>query len=326
MYDNQIVTLDESLLNELNSLELLRLAYNHLVILNRNLFKGLLNIIFISLHNNLLDSLPTGIFHGFTNLEELYLSFNLFNSLKADVFHDLVNLHTLTLRGNNLKHMDPSLLQSMTKLNFLSLQYNRLQNVPIINHLTELELISLDGNDLLEINSGTFSNLQSGATLLVSQHEICECYVTENITCSASLNRSPYLTCERLLSDRVLVIMIWAIGINALCGNAFVLCWRNKNKEKNKMQSLLLSNLAMSDLLMGVYMIIVAIADIKFGKEFPMRAEMWRTSITCKISGALSILSSEASVFFVTIISIDRLICIKCPYSAFKFGTKSIKV
>ena len=54
-----------------------------------------------------------------------------------------------------------------------------------------------------------------------------------------------------------------------------------------------------------------------------MNAEIWRSSITCQIAGALSIASSEGSVFFVTMISIDRFLCIRYPYSTKKLRIKS---
>ena len=66
---------------------------------------------------------------------------------------------------------------------------------------------------------------------------------------------------------------------------------------------------------MGVYMLLIASADIYFDEQFPMQAEMWRSGITCRIAGTVSILSSEASVFFVTFISIDRFVNIKYPFS-----------
>ena len=55
-------------------------------------------------------------------------------------------------------------------------------------------------------------------------------------------------------------------------------------------------------------------------------AENWRSGVTCKIAGTISILSSEASVFFVTLISIDRFINIKFPYSHRKLTKKSSAV
>ena len=69
-------------------------------------------------------------------------------------------------------------------------------------------------------------------------------------------------------------------------------------------------------------MLIIASADIYFADQFPMYSESWRSGITCRIAGALSIISSEASVFFVTLISIDRFICIRFPFSTKKITKK----
>ncbi len=175
------------------------------------------------------------------------------------------------------------------------------------------------------IEKDTFKNLPNQIEIIVSQTEICECYIANHIKCTAINVRSPYLTCQRLLSDRVLMVIMWIIGLNALCGNMFVLT-RKKSKnenEKKSIQTFLLKNLAMSDLLMGIYMLIIASADIYFGENFSKHAESWRSGITCRIAGSLSIISSEASVFFLTLISIDRLINIRFPYSQRKLRNQS---
>ena len=54
------------------------------------------------------------------------------------------------------------------------------------------------------------------------------------------------------------------------------------------------------------------------GGYFPSYAQEWRQSFACKFAGFLSILSSEGSVFFVTMVSIDRLLCVKYSYSNFQ--------
>ena len=113
------------------------------------------------------------------------------------------------------------------------------------------------------------------------------------------------------------------IGLNALFGNMFVLVWSKQRKDTNKVQAFLLSNLALSDFLMGIYMLLIASADIYFGENFPMQAERWRKGTTCRIAGAIFKVSSEASVFFITLISIDRLINIRFPFSPHKLAAKS---
>ena len=82
----------------------------------------------------------------------------------------------------------------------------------------------------------------------------------------------------------------------------------------------------MSDLLMGIYMISIASADVHYGQYFPMNAEHWRSSVLCRIAGTVAITSSEASVLFVTFISIDRFINIKFPYGIHKLRVRSTRL
>ena len=181
-------------------------------------------------------------------------------------------------------------------------------------------------NSLAWILQATFSSLANSTYVFASQHEICQCYVPKDVNCSAADKRSPYLTCDRLLSDKALVVTMWVIGLNAIGGNAFVMVWRKRSTHANKVNTILLSNLASADFLMGIYMLIIASADLYFGDHFPMQSENWRSGIICKFSGALSIVSSEASVFFVMLLSIDRCICIRFPYSSRKLNRKSVSV
>ena len=78
--------------------------------------------------------------------------------------------------------------------------------------------------------------------------------------------------------------------------------------------------------MMGVYMLIIAGADLHFGDTYARGANEWRSSTVCKIAGVLSVLSSEASVFFVTTISLDTFFCIVFPFRQIKLGNKSTVV
>ena len=347
LYTNQITSLDKDIFKGLGNLQYLSVNHNELVTLPLGLFSGLDNLIQLFLNNNKLSSLSPGIlsplknltilslkenslvrladgvFSGLHNLEFLFLYSNQLESLGANLFEELYSLHEIFLNTNALKHLDKNTFKGAVNITLIDLSNNTLTECPIIKHLPRLSFLNIRNNTLTGITHDSFSSLSENAELFVSQHEICECYAPTRVICSAASDRSPYLTCDRLLSDRVLVVIMWLIGINALFGNMYVLVWRKMNVQKNKVQYLLLSNLAISDALMGIYMVIIAVADIYFGDYFPLQSENWRSGITCRIAGALSIASSEASVLFITLISIDRFICIKYPYSVNKMGKMS---
>ena len=55
--------------------------------------------------------------------------------------------------------------------------------------------------------------------------------------------------------------IIWFLGVLAVLGNLAVIAWRLIRRDDHPVQTCLLTNLAVSDFLMGVYLMIVAIQD-----------------------------------------------------------------
>ncbi len=347
---NQIMVLNVNLFNETRKLTHFSAGENKLFVLPCGLLYGLYNLKELYIYKNKLAKLDATCFHGLRNLRVLMMhtntltkiDFRLLRDLKmleyygasknelthldGRTFQGLEHLQILTIRFNRLQYLDANIFKDTINLHFLDLSGNQLTHIPSINHLRNLQYFNLLSMKLTMIDRYTFKDLPKQAELVVNQTEICVCYVPSDIKCTAVDKRSPYLTCQRLLSDRVLMVMMWFIGINAVCGNVFVLGRKKDKNEKKSVQTFLLSNLAMSDLLMGIYMLLIASADIYFGEKFPMRAEAWRSGITCRIAGALSIISSEASVFFLTVISIDRFINIRFPFSEYKLRKSSSAV
>ena len=323
MVKNNLKNLPSNLFSRLYSLQVLLLSNNLLLSLDSTLFQGLHNLQVLTLSNIEIEKIDAKLFWDLNNLKALGLGYNRLKKLNRRHFQSVTNLKLLYLNNNRLEALDLDLFRNTLNLIFIHLAENKLTNIPNLNNLKYLNYINLQNNSLIMIDSNSFVNLSKDTEIVVSQPEICECYVSAETNCSALNVRSPYLTCDRLLSDRTLVVIMWLIGLNAMCGNVFVLMWRKKNKDTNKVQTLLLSNLAMSDFLMGIYMLLIASADIYFGEYFPMQAEGWRKGAMCRIAGTISIVSSEASVFFITLISIDRFINIRFPFSHRKLARKS---
>ena len=130
------------------------------------------------------------------------------------------------------------------------------------------------------------------------------------------------------MRNNLLRVSMWFLGISALVGNAVVVIWRLSGKDRGgrKTHSFFVLNLAVSDFMMGVYMVTIAIADVYFGDDYFREANEWRSSAICKLAGVLSVLSSEASVFFVTIISLDCFFGIVFPFSRVKLEKKTANV
>ncbi|XP_038062966.1 G-protein coupled receptor GRL101-like isoform X2 [Patiria miniata] len=235
-----------------------------------------------------LESIPNGAFSELPSLYTLYLVNLPLVSISANTFRGLSNLRTL-----------------------------RLINLPLVS-----------------IPEGAFGGLFSLETLHVDEYRVC-CALSKlhhfsiEQNCSTVKRRPDLNLCDSLMPNSILRAMLWALGLSALIGNLCFLIWRLTQKGVGggkKTLSIMVGNLAMADFMMGVYMLIIAGADLSFGDDYFLVAPKWRSSIMCKLAGVLSVLSSEASVFFVTLISVDCFLGIVFPWKNFSLGTKSTTV
>ena len=162
----------------------------------------------------------------------------------------------------------------------------------------------------------------------VDDHHLC-CHFDSLDDCITLEPQPPLFMCGSLMQNYVLRVSMWVLGVSALVGNAYVIAVRLREKTKSTIQfkqTFLVGNLAVSDCQMGFYMLILASVDLYYGDEYFIYSDEWRASDLCKIASFLSLLSSEASVFFITLMSIDRFICILFPFSQMKLRKTSTKV
>ncbi|KAH9381927.1 hypothetical protein HPB48_009298 [Haemaphysalis longicornis] len=120
---------------------------------------------------------------------------------------------------------------------------------------------------------------------------------------------------EHLLDSVVLRVAVWIVSLVACLGNLLVLVGRLVLREPNAVHSFYIKNLALADLLMGVYLFVIASHDVMFRGEYIRHDFRWRHSVGCSASGLLSTVSSEASVFTLTVITVDRFASIVYPLS-----------
>ena len=93
-------------------------------------------------------------------------------------------------------------------------------------------------------------------------------------------------------------------------------------KDQNQVNSFLLTNLAAADLLMGVYLFIIAFKDTSWEGVYYNHHFAWRESYLCFTARIIATISNEVSVFSLLVITFDRLICIVFP---FRFQRLSLK-
>lgn len=227
----------------------------------------------------------------------------------------------------------------------LSLEYTGITSIPAgaLSDNPDLYYLSLRGNPIQTIEMGAFSHLDKLRTLdlresstpsnadiraALQQIPALETVYADSFAFCCMLNLAPagdldatgcfapvdqFSSCDDLLKDNTLRVFMWILGLSALAGNIFVIGLRVFQKKmvvSTRIQSRLITNLAVSDLLMGVYMLIIAGADQHYSGDYAIHADRWRNSVQCSIAGFLSAFSSEVSVFLIMLISLDRILCV----------------
>ena len=319
---NDIAVIDTNVFLHLVNLHYLNLERNKISLLPLGVFSCLRSLLNLLLNDNHLQRLEPGIFLGMTKLETLYLSRNMIQVLESRTFDGLVNLQFLYLSGNNLQSLSENafLVQGgifvehtcRTNKNFTLQERN---TIMAMETQKTLKLVSLTENDLIDFSFQSFKDLIN-VSVEVDHDWLC-CFLEDShcVVPNRERKTTNFLTCNRLLPNPIAMVLLLIFGCLAVIGNVSVIIWQLCSKAHKKVQPLLITNLAIADFLMGIYMLIIASADVYYGDYFPAKTETWRNSSMCLAASTLAMVSSESSILLVTLISLDRLMGIRFTFS-----------
>ncbi|XP_021372948.1 relaxin receptor 2-like isoform X1 [Mizuhopecten yessoensis] len=327
---NQITFLPSKVFCGLSLLIRLDLSNNKIVVLPDNIFSGLSELSTIDLANNLLLVLPGTVFSGLSNLVDLNLSNNKITFLPKNVFsYDTLALRFLRIRDNNL-----SVLPLVPfSLEVLDIKNNLITHLPggTFTNNSKLSILNIIGNNL-DVNDYLFEGLDNLTLLLTDTPFMC-CAKPKSVTDDKCLSTSADVflcwrghgtcrsendaisSCHALIGSNILRVFLWLIGMCALIGNVAVICYRLSFDRNNitKSYSIFILNLGLSDLLMGIYLMIIGVVDAYFNGVYAWNDQKWRRSVLCTTAGILSSISSEMSTFLILLVTVDRLIVIVFP-------------
>ncbi|XP_059176559.1 G-protein coupled receptor GRL101-like [Physella acuta] len=127
-------------------------------------------------------------------------------------------------------------------------------------------------------------------------------------------------SCEDLLGDQVKRILLWILAVVSVCGNLTVIVFRLVFERKRIIKSyrLFVTNLNISELIMGVYLFIIAGNDVYYRGHYVMYESEWRHSPLCTAAGFLATLSCETSALFVLLVTLERFLVIRFPLGPYR--------
>ena len=190
---------------------------------------------------------------------------------------------SLPAQQHVITHIEPGVLSGMGKLVWLYLHNNMLTRLlpTVFGELKSLEVLFLSHNPLV---SRFISNLTCLNWLALSNISLTFLMYQQKFfkLCGAHLDLS---------GNNLQELGFYPFGRFAIVNNILSILVKCKQKKQvNKVQLSLITNLSISDLLMGFYLIILLSADLYCTDYFPSHSELWQNSTLCKIAGALSVL------------------------------------
>ena len=321
-FNKQINTLSRRL--EMPLALYINLSHCDLQIIESYVFSPLTNVKYMDLSYNRLETLLPNTFYGLNRCQLLNLVGNsAIKRIAPLAFAGLNALEELHIKNTKLDRVSSNMFQGLFRLKRLDISSNLIHTIEYrgFNWLSELLELRMSGNTILHFRNSIFDALDKLEILVSDEYMFC-CFKPESVTDGSCYpHKNEFSSCRDLMRNETLRFFMWIIGIFALVGNLLSIVFRcTKDRQRLKIgYGVFVTNLAIADFLMGLYLIIIAGADAYYRGRYIENDKLWRFSNLCTAAGIISTISSEASVFFICLITIDRILVIKYPFGNFRF-------
>ncbi|XP_046490687.1 leucine-rich repeat-containing G protein-coupled receptor 3 isoform X2 [Neodiprion pinetum] len=265
------------------------------------------------LEMNRIDEISEDLLSGLPGLTGLSLKNNEIRTIRKNAFKNQQNLVELNLAYNAIITLSPHLFLPLEKLRKLILSFNPIENlsIDVLNPLQDLRSLDLQEIEIDNMDKNVFSMLPNLSFVYFKKFHYCTTYAPQVQVC---LPRSDGVSSlSDLLGKRLLRAAVWGISCVTCLGNALVLWGRLTARDENRVLSIMIRNLAVSDMLMGFYLLTIAAKDLQYRDVYNVMANDWMSSWGCTIVGALAMISSEVSVLILSFMSVERFVLIASP-------------
>ena len=292
------------------------------------------NLRTLDVSRNHLSTISTQDLQGLGVLQHLVLADNpvmsLFDSPSSTVVHDsllTLELAQIPLHQNGFKFL--SIFPNLRKLNFSHCGIRGIVG-PTLQAVTNLVEIDLRGCPMVSFQWGLFEGLDKLDRVFTDNSKLCCPAILPThfnlLNCHAPFDEIS--SCKALLRSGVYRVSLSVLAAVALSGNvaSFVLRVFSKTKKTKLAFVVFVTHLCVSDLLMGIYLAIIGVADLVYLGSYLWNDSHWRFSSACTFAGFLSMLSSEVSAFIVCLITVDRFLVLRSPFGQIRFSKATAHV
>jgi len=292
-----------------SSLIHLNLSLNCIQNIIGNAFDHVAQLIVLDLSSNLLTELKRGMFIGLKQLRQLELLKNPITRIHDGAFLELNHVEILNLTSVGLKVLHSCSFCGLSSCQTLDLSRNYIAALPngVFLNMKSLSKLFLDHNPILSLG-------------IKNIHSLTLSYIRadrEGICCIAKVIKSCNVTyfdvftgCENLLDNVILKIVVWVVGACSLLFNTLAFIFRLFPLKQISSQNFLIINLAASDILLSLYLLILSSINVHYQGIFAAISYNWRQTIACKTMAILSSVSANMSIYILTVLAFLRAMAV----------------
>ncbi|RDD42511.1 G-protein coupled receptor GRL101-like protein, partial [Trichoplax sp. H2] len=261
-------------------------------------------------------------------IQHLNLDDNSISSVHASSAPILRGLKELYINRNNLGDEEYVKLLTLTpNLKILNLNGNNVEKLDsyCFWNMPELNSLFLIDNPIITFNDRSFGGIEGFRSLHSTREYLCCIVPSTVIVCRPNPNQFSLSTCYDILSHDLLRIFIWVIGIISVVGNMISIRWHSQKKSSKILGivEILLINLSAADFVMGVYLVIIASANVHYANRYYEILEEWLRSPPCLTASFCISLSSLMSTFVLFLITLDRYLHLVYPFQNYRLSSKT---
>ena len=308
-------------------------------------------VVYLSFAHCALSILPA---MTMSNLQHLDLGCNDLRLVNMSVFAGLVSLKSLLLRENPIHQLiesssttqlhaartvdlsqtkltvfDSKALSSLFNTKSLNLSFSSIHTIHPsgFRHTPKLTQLYLDGTPIETFPADVFKPLRNLDILTSQTYKLCCRKILPDhfglIECDAP--KDEISSCEDLLQSGMYRVFLWLISFLSLLGNVLCLVVRVcvQRTVATSGFHVFVTHLSIADLLMGVYIAIIGVADSMFRGRYLFHDGAWKHSVACKLAGFLSLLSCEVSALIIWLITLDRFLVLHFLFGTVRFQKTS---